>query len=168
MQQSQRRLAAPMIRRSRSAFVALVVLSFSVRCIGDGLREDELECERAAVRVADCCPGTPSIASACGYIEGDDACLGAPPVDPILRRSQSVCLQSASCASVVAGGVCAAIEAAAAAGSAGRGGADAGVGGAAGQSPLPTRASGDPFVEDREPLQRKALREALEGRTLCP
>lgn len=168
MQHLAWRVLAPMIRKSRSALVVVVLLTLTVRCVGDGLREDELECERAAVHVAECCPGTRSIAWACPYIEGGEGCLSSPPVDPILGRVQGVCLQKASCADIVAGGVCAAVTAGAlnAGGSAGASGG--GAGGVGGAKPAPDPEPGGLFEEDNEPLDRKALRKALEQRTVCP
>ena len=161
MHHASRRAVVPLIRKSRTAVAALLLLALAVRCVGDGLREDELECERAAVRVADCCSGTRSIAWACPYIQGGEGCLSSPPVDPILGRVQGVCLQEASCAAVLAGGVCAAIAAGAPTGAAG-GGAGAGGGRATPQSQ-----PGSLVTEDYEPLERKSLREALEQRTVC-
>ncbi len=148
-------------RRPRSLVVALILLSFTVHCVGDGLREDELECERAAVHIAECCPGTRSIGWACGYIDGE-ACVAAP-VDPILNARQAKCLQTASCERIVGAGVCEAVTGTVATGAAGRAGAGGASGGGGSGVSFPS------FDEegDFEPLERRKLREALERRTVC-
>ena len=94
-------------RALRVSFLVLA-LSFmllgSVRC-DEGFREDELECERAAIHVEECCPGVErENAFACEYQE-PEACRGA--VDPALTASQGRCLHGTSCSELVASGTCA-------------------------------------------------------------
>ena len=94
-------------RALRVSFLVLA-LSFtllsSVRC-DEGFREDELECERAAIHVEECCPGVErENAFACEYQE-PEACRGA--VDPALTASQGRCLHETSCGELVASGTCA-------------------------------------------------------------
>ena len=141
--------------RARSTLALLLVLLLAPRCVGDGFREDELECERAAVHVADCCPGTRNLEIGCKYIDSGEGCASSD-VAPFLGADQSRCLQSASCAALVSGGVCAAL--------APRGAHESGAGGAAGAPSRPASDDG----ETVEPPKRKALREDFVQRTVCP
>jgi hypothetical protein len=85
-------------------FVVFAAL-LAVRC-DSGLREDELECERAAIHVRDCCPEVPSRAFDCQYI-APDSCGGGS--DPDVNADEGRCLRETSCATLRAGGTCASI-----------------------------------------------------------
>ena len=97
-------------RRSKgSAGVAVVVLALAyglgVSC--NGFREDEIECEKAVVRLIDCCPGFRAIEVDCNYrenIDCNDKVTGRN--FPALSSSDSACIQSRSCADLVAKGDC--------------------------------------------------------------
>lgn len=97
----------------------LLTVFLTVRC-DEGFREDELECERAAVHVEECCPGVAhGHVFACEYQEAQ-ACSAA--VDPPLTVSQGQCLRGTSCVDLVASGTCAALVSGATSGK-GKGGA---------------------------------------------
>jgi hypothetical protein len=66
-----------------------------------GLREDELLCEEAAARLADCCPGFDPSVLVCHY----SSCAGA--TYPALTISESKCIDDLSCSQLVDRGVCA-------------------------------------------------------------
>ena len=76
-----------------------LLLASSVRC-GEGLREDELECERAAIHVRECCPKVSERAFACELVEGCDSSSY-----PDLTSEDARCLRTTSCADLA--GLCA-------------------------------------------------------------
>lgn len=88
-----------------------LVLLGSVRC-GEGLREDELECERAAIHFKDCCPGASERAFSCELVEGCDT--DSPPD---LNAEDARCLRATSCAGLA--GECLRLSSTTSSGSAG-------------------------------------------------
>ena len=74
--------------------VAFVALSGSF-----GIDQEEFECEQAAARLADCCPGFDAHSLYC-YKGG----CGSAPID--LSQDQSDCIIGAACAALQASGAC--------------------------------------------------------------
>jgi hypothetical protein len=78
---------------------ALVVLSCSE------LRDDELECEEAVQRLANCCPGFAVVVGYCIH-EESPGCSNGPTHDPALTTRESRCIRSTSCKGLLAQDVC--------------------------------------------------------------
>lgn len=134
--------------RVAAAAAILLAVTLTTHCIGDGYREDELECERAAAHVADCCPGARHLESGCNHIEGSSSDVG-----PFLTTEQGRCLQGTSCAELAADGVCAVLA---------PNQPSEGAAGAPGpSSPAPR------YDDTVEPPARKALREDFARRSVC-
>ena len=84
--------------RGRGVAVAagLLLTALGLRCI----RGDELQCENAVTRLADCCPTFPRIEGYCDYSEGCGTYY------PTISESDARCIARSSCEDLVASGVC--------------------------------------------------------------
>ena len=85
-------------RRWPSSLAAAVLLALATRC----LRPDEMHCENAVERLVDCCPGFTARQISCEYVEGCSVRY------PAISEDDAHCIAGASCAALVADGVCAA------------------------------------------------------------
>jgi hypothetical protein len=91
---------SPRVRlRSPLLIVAGIVVLFAC---GAPLRQDELDCEEAVSVLASCCPGFQSSQLQCIY--DDPGCGGT--TYPALTLSDSACIRSETCATLVSSGVC--------------------------------------------------------------
>lgn len=84
-------------RRWPSFLAAAVLLTLAARC----LRPDEMHCENAVERLVDCCPGFTARQVSCEYLEGCGVSY------PAISEDDARCIAGASCAALVADGVCA-------------------------------------------------------------
>jgi uncharacterized membrane protein YgcG len=89
----------------RGAFFFVALALGCLRC-DSGLREDELECERTAIHLKECCPRMRESAVDCEYVAPSDCGDGSLP-DLTVEDAQ--CLRGLSCADLVAAGVCLAV-----------------------------------------------------------
>jgi hypothetical protein len=88
-------------KRWRLLRFALAALGLSTLVASGGLREDEIDCEKAVAYLQGCCPGfAQSETLACEFVDGCGV------IDPALSISQSECILGESCAQLVASGVC--------------------------------------------------------------
>jgi hypothetical protein len=92
-----RRLAR-VIYRLTPLLVLVAVCSVSGRRAS--FREDELQCEEAVARLADCCPAFSAQAVSCVYVEG------CGEVVPDLGVGESKCIRSLSCGEIRERGLC--------------------------------------------------------------
>ena len=67
----------------------------------DSLREDELHCEEAALRIRDCCGS--DVAMDCTYVVG---CESGQRNLPVLDIPSALCVRDASCQALRDAGVC--------------------------------------------------------------
>jgi hypothetical protein len=77
--------------------VAPVLVALAASC--NGMREDELQCEQAVMRLRECCPGFVPTAVNCYYDESQD-CSGNTTGHsyPAIRLEDSKCIEQTSCA----------------------------------------------------------------------
>jgi hypothetical protein len=85
-------------RRWPSFLAAAILLALATRC----LRPDEMYCENAVQRLVDCCPDSMVRQISCEYVEGCGVTY------PAISEDDARCIAGASCASLMADGVCAA------------------------------------------------------------
>ncbi len=87
------------MKRVRNPVPLLVGLT-ALLALTCGIREDELRCEEAAARLADCCPGFDPRLVDCYFTS---ACETSYPVIDI---DESRCLSARTCEQIVAAGIC--------------------------------------------------------------
>jgi hypothetical protein len=83
-------------RRLAAAALALLAIAVAARC----LRPDEMLCEEAVARLSSCCPGFDPGSMRCVYSEGCGTTY------PDLSEPDARCIAGASCAQLVANGIC--------------------------------------------------------------
>ncbi len=99
---------SPARSRGRGGIVAIVIgviVTIGVSC--NGFREDEVECEQAVNRLKECCPEFVASQVDCSYreeLDCGDHVTGR--YYPAFSLEESRCVQSNSCADLVAKGVC--------------------------------------------------------------
>jgi hypothetical protein len=106
-------------RLGRWSFVFVALALGCLRC-ESGLREDELECERTAIHLKECCPKMRESAVDCHYVAPSDCGDGSLPD---LTVEDAHCLRGLSCADVVSSGLCLTLAPPSGTGVAGSGGA---------------------------------------------
>lgn len=82
-------------------FVAIGLRSFVFSC--NNLRQDELDCEQAVVRLAQCCPGLQAREISCYYSAG--SCEESDTL-PDIDITESRCIRERSCEALSAAGIC--------------------------------------------------------------
>ncbi len=90
-------LAGPHRRRWPAFLTAARLLVLAARC----LRPDEMHCENAVARLADCCPGFDAHRISCEYVEGCGARY------PTIPEDDARCIAGKSCDALVSDGTCA-------------------------------------------------------------
>jgi hypothetical protein len=83
-----------------SLLTAAVLLFLAARC----LRPDEMHCENAVARLADCCPRFQASRVSCQYVEGCGVSY------PAISEDDSRCIVGKSCSALVSDGICAAAQ----------------------------------------------------------
>ena len=88
--------------RTRGRFFLVVcAAALAAMTMTCGVREDELRCEEAAARLKECCSGFDPQRIDCYWVE-----TGCGTVYPDITISESRCISSTSCATLVSTGVC--------------------------------------------------------------
>jgi hypothetical protein len=115
-------LGVPMtwVRQSILFWLGAAALSLSITVCGNGVNDDEVECEQAVAHLLDCCPNFSADSVNCVNTTNDGpGCLsflvsvnddvGPPPGregQPDLTISESVCIEDMACADVRSSGLC--------------------------------------------------------------
>jgi hypothetical protein len=81
------------LRRSRAVPAVMAVMALGLLAFDSGFREDEVQCEHAAVQLDLCCPELPRGTVPCAHADG---CFG-PGIMPTLTIEESRCVRSQSC-----------------------------------------------------------------------
>ena len=91
------------LRNLPFSFVAFAIVVGTFAC-GDGLRQDELDCEEAVSHLDECCPGFQATSRIqCMY--DDQGCGNV--TEPAIPEDVSSCIRNESCEELAtAGGVC--------------------------------------------------------------
>lgn len=86
-------------------FVAPVLVALAASC--NGMREDELQCEQAVLRLRECCPGFEPMAVSCYYDESQD-CNGNTTGRsyPAIQLDDARCIEQKSCTDLRSTGLC--------------------------------------------------------------
>jgi hypothetical protein len=89
------------MRRPGRFFLVACAAALAALTMTCGVREDELRCEEAVARLKECCDGFDVHRIDCYY-----AATGCGTYYPAITISESRCITSESCATIVATGVC--------------------------------------------------------------
>jgi hypothetical protein len=100
-------MAAPVPTTLRTHLRAACLAALAFVLLGS-IREDEFQCEEAAIHLDDCCPELATQSIDCWYDPGG---CGADPKPTMLSVRQSKCIRSLDCAALVDHGVCRDVEA---------------------------------------------------------